>query len=139
MHTMNGYTKPYFMDDTGKVFRDETGNTDAGDTIPFEVEIGRNNFGTEQVKNLIGCYVETQGARGAQLMLAVEGGQYQVVAELEFNNQQVRFPGALRTGRDVSYKIVHNNSNDRPTLAGVSTYYSMLESILGGSTGGIRG
>jgi hypothetical protein len=26
-HTMNGYTKPYFTDETGRLFRDETGNT----------------------------------------------------------------------------------------------------------------
>lgn len=138
-YTMNGYTKPYFADDTGKVMRDETTNTDAGDTIPFEVEVGRNNFGTEQVKNLIGCYVETQGARGAQILLAVEGGQYQVVGEINTNNQQVVYPGTLKTGRDVSIKIAHNNAADRPVLVGISNYFSQLESILGGSTGGIHG
>jgi hypothetical protein len=49
-HTMNGYTKPYFTDETGRLFRDETGNLDNADPIPMEIEFGRNNLGTDQLK-----------------------------------------------------------------------------------------
>ncbi len=124
------------MDDTGKVFRDETTNTDAGDLIPFEVETGRENFGTEQVKNYLGCYVETQSARGALLYVSIDGTQYIQVAQITENNQQVLFPGNLKTGRDISYKLVHVNAGDRPVFVGISSYYSMLESTLGGSVAG---
>lgn len=139
MHEMTGYLKPYFTDDTGKVFRDNTGNTDAGSLIPFEVELGRTNFGTETVKNYIATYIETENARGAKVLVSIQGvtenPQYRELGQIQFPIDNIEFPSRFTTGRDISYKIVHMDIGDRPVLDGLATFYSELESGHGRNVG----
>lgn len=138
-YEQTGYKKTYFTDDTGKVFRDETGNTDAGDPIEFEVETGRLNFGQEQVKNYIGMYLETENARGARVMVSVAGidenPQYQSVGQIESTIQNITFKQNMTTGRDISVKITHMGPGDRPVLSGISIFSSLMESGYGRSVG----
>lgn len=128
-HTMHGYTKPYFIDETGRVFRDETGNLDHFDTIPFEVEIGRSNFGVEQLKNYLGCYVESESARTALLMASVDNGQFKDVGQIIKDVEKIDF--ANLKGRDINYKISHNDGGEPPVIDGIASYWSHLETGYG--------
>ena len=130
MHTMHGYTKPYFIDETGHVWRDETGNKDGEDTIPFEVELGRDQEGTPLKKNLIGCLAQTDNARGAQIFRSIDGGNWSDVGQVTENNQEFTFK-AGSIGRDVNYKIVHNDAGDAPSIDGIITYDSGEEVVFG--------
>lgn len=138
-YEMTGYRKTYFTDDTGKVFRDETGNTDAGDPIEFELQTGRLNFGQEQVKNYIGMYLETENARGARIMVSVAGidenPQFQSVGQVESTIQNTTFPQNMTTGRDIDVKITHMGPGDRPVISGISIFSSLMESGYGRSVG----
>lgn len=145
MHDGTGYFKPYFTDDTGKVFRDETGNSDGaypgfvGDPIEFEIETGRTNFGSELVKNYIGAYISSENARGARIKVSVHGvdenPQYQNVGQITGPISQITFPANMTTGRDISMKINHMDLGDRPIIDGISWFSSQMESGFGRSVG----
>lgn len=131
-YTMNGYTKPYFTDETGRLFRDETGNLDNFDPIPMEIEIGRDNLGTDQLKRFISVLVDSENARGATLQYALDGGSFQTLAQLTDNVQKVVFPqgGQQPEGRDIDYKVVHNDTGDSPIINGFTTYTSFSELVV---------
>lgn len=129
-HTMNGYTKPYFTDDTGRLYRDETGNLDDNDTIPMEIDLGRDNLGTDQTKGFMSALVNSENARGAQLQYSIDGGNFQTFAEQITNPVQgIIFPqgGQRLEGRDLDYKFVHNDGGDPPVLNGITTFRTLTE------------
>ncbi len=129
-HTMNGYTKPYFTDETGRLFRDETGNLDNFDTIPLEIELGRENFDTDQLKNYLSVLVDSEKARGVTLQYAMDGNtRFETLGQITDNVEKFTFPqrGQLIEGRDINYKFVHNESGDPAVLNGIVTYYSIGE------------
>lgn len=129
---MNGYTKPYFTDETGRLFRDETGNLDNFDPIPMEIEIGRDNLGTDQLKRFISVLVDSENARGAVLQYAIDGGNFQTLGQITDNVQKMIFPQNDQQieGRDVDYKIVHNDVGDPPIINGLTTYTSFAELVV---------
>lgn len=131
-HTMNGYTKPYFTDDTGRLFRDETGNLDNADTIPLEIETGRNNLGTNQTKGFHSILLDSENARGASLQYSVDGGTFQTLAERVTDRvQKMVFPqgGQLIEGRDISYRLVQNDGGDPAAFNGHTTYFTINEAF----------
>lgn len=130
-HTMNGYTKPYFTDDTGRLFRDETGNLDNADTIPMEVEVGRSNFGTDQTKNYASALVDSENARLGTLQYAIDNGAFRTLGQTTeaVTKMVFRQGGQLIEGRDVNYKFVHNDPGAPPVYNGQSTYHSVTEAI----------
>lgn len=131
-HTMNGYTKPYFLDETGRLFRDETGNLDNVDPIPMEIEYGRNNFGTDQKKVYNSILVDSEAARGAILQYSVDGKQHQTLGQIDERVTKLVFPqkGQLIEGRDINYRIVHNDTGDPSIINGLTTYFSLSEELI---------
>ena len=128
---MNGYTKPYFTDDTGRLFRDETTDLDNFDPIPMEIEFGRNNFGTDQKKVYASVLVDSENARGGTLQYSLDGGRFETLGQVTENIEKLIFPqgGQLVEGRDINYKFVHNDSGNPPTLNGITTYFNITEPI----------
>lgn len=130
--TINGYTKPYFTDDTGRLFRDETGILDNADPIPMEIEFGRNNFGTDQMKNYLSVLVDSEDARGASLQYSIEGGPFRTFGQITDTVQKLVFGQnqQMVQGRDINYKLVHNDKGSAPIINGIVSYYSLTESIV---------
>ena len=130
-HTMHGYTKLYFTDETGRLFRDETGNLDNIDSIPFEVESGRLNFGTNQEKVYHSVLIDSEKARGMTIQYSVDGGNFETLGEILDNVQKLTFPlgGQLVQGRDINYKYVHNSKGDPPVINGETTYFGITEAV----------
>lgn len=131
-HTMHGYFKPYFTDDTGRLFRDETGLLDNEDSIPMEIETGRTNFGTNQLKNYLSVICDSENAQGVIVQYSIDGRQYETLGQITENVQTFGFPqgGQEIRGKDISYKFVHNDKGDAPELNGLTTYYSVAESVV---------
>lgn len=131
-HTMNGYTKPYFTDETGRLFRDETTNTDNGDSIPMTVEWGRNNLGTDQLKRFMSALIDSENARGATLKYSIDSGPFITLCMITDNVQRVLFPvgGQQVEGRDIDYKITHNDAGEPPMINGISTYTTFAELVV---------
>lgn len=127
---MSGYTKPYFTDDTGRLFRDETGNLDNADTIPMEVEIGRDNLGLDQTKGFMSLLANSENAEGAQIQYSLDGSSWATFPDqITDPVQPVIFPqgGQRVEARDINYKIVHNDAGDAPVFNGITTYYTLSE------------
>lgn len=130
-HTMNGYTKPYFTDETGRLFRDETGNLDNNDTIPMEIEFGRNNFSTDQLKGYISVLADSENARGAIIQYSLDNGPFNTLGQLVDTSTKLSYPTTRpQEGHDINYKIVHNDSGDAPAFNGLSTYFKINELIV---------
>ena len=125
---MHGYTKPYFLDETGRFFRDETGNLDHFDTIPMEIVIGRNNLGNELPKALAGVIVNSEKARGARITASVDNGEFLNLGELDRTNKRLDARN-LPEVHDVNYKISHNSPGEAPIINGITTYFSQTETL----------
>lgn len=135
-YSMNGYTKPYFTDETGRLFRDETGNLDNFDPVPMEIEIGRDNLGTDQLKRFISVLVDSENARGAVLQYSLDGGPFKTHDgwQITDNVQKLIFPQGDQQpeARDIDYKFVHNDAGDPPIINGLTTYTSFAELVVNG-------
>jgi hypothetical protein len=131
-HTMNGYTKPYFTDETGRLFRDETGNLDNADPIPMEIEFGRNNLGTDQLKQLISMLVDSESARGGIMQYSLDNGAFNTLGQTTGPTTKLVFPtnNQLREAHDINFKFVHNGQGDPPAFNGMSTYFKINELIV---------
>lgn len=131
---MNGYRKPYFTDETGRLFRDETGNLDNIDQIPMEIEIGRTNMGTDQIKCFGSVLVDSEQARGGSLQYSIDGGPFKTLGKIIDNVQKMKFPqsAGMIEGRDIDYKIVHNEKGDPPIINGLTTYFTVSEVSVNG-------
>jgi len=130
-HTMNGYTKPYFTDETGRLFRDETGNLDNFDTIPMEIEFGRNNFGTDQLKLYMTVLIDSENARGAILQAALDDGPFNTLGQLTEVSTKISIQTRqdAQEYRDINYKIVDNSLGDPTAVNGLSTIFKIQELV----------
>jgi len=133
-HTMHGYTKPYFTDELGNLFRDETTNRDHIDPIPMEVQLGRNNFGTDQTKRYLSVLVDSENARGAQLQYSIDGGAFRTLGQVNKNVEKLLFPtgGEIIEGRDIDFKFVHNETGDPGVWNGITTWWTLAEVSVNG-------
>lgn len=131
-YTMSGYTKPYFTDETGRLFRDETGNIDNADPIPMEIEFGRDNFNSDNIKKYIGVLVDSENARGALLKYSLDGGAFITLGQITNNIEKLTFPqgGQFVQARDINFKISHNDTGDPPVINGLTTYYGEVEMVV---------
>lgn len=125
-HKMHGYKKPYFIDETGRMFRDETGNLDHHDNIPFEVEWGRDNFGTELVKSYHSVTTDADRMESAVLHYSLDGKQFTNLGQLTEKIQSFNFPYGI-SGNDINYKYTHNDDGPGPILNGQQTFWSSME------------
>jgi hypothetical protein len=120
-HDESGVVKPYFLDDTGKMFMDETGNTDDGTPITTELELGRDNQTNEWKKRYQGCYVYGTNLAGATVKLALEGGEHVDRGQITGNVTKIAFPNTTE-GRDCNYLITNTNTGDAEQIEGIATY-----------------
>lgn len=132
LHEMNGYRKPYFTDENGYLFRDETGFTDFGNPIPMQVEIGRTNCGTEQGKNFLAVQVDSENARTGTLQYAIDGGDWLTLGQISDPIQSMAFPQLPKqvSGRDINFRFVHNDYGDPPIFNGLIVYFSIVEALV---------
>lgn len=131
LHTMHGYTKPYFTDETGRLFRDETGHLDNEDTIPMTIELGRDNFGTNERKSYQTAVIDSEAARGAIIQYSIDGGEFQTLGQVTNLVTVLPFParGQQITGRDINYRVVHNQKGSQAIINGINTYFNSIEGM----------
>jgi hypothetical protein len=130
----SGYKKLYFLDDTGKMFVDNTGNLDDTATIPFSVKYGRNNSGTIMSKTYSGWWVIGQNLAGLKANVTVNGQPTPIeipvkvydnnYAELEVGNKTV-------AGRDINLHLSHNGKGDPIAIEGYVPFLAAEERNFG--------
>jgi hypothetical protein len=127
---MHGYTKPYFIDDTGRLFRDETGLKDHHDSIPFELTLGEHDFNEDLSKVYSGVIVDSEYAQSARVAYSIDGNDYKPLGQLDATSKKFIFPHDAR-GRKIQYQFTHNDTGQAPAINGISTLYSSEENNLG--------
>jgi len=132
MHTMNGFTKPYFTDENGYLFRDETGLTDAGNSIPMMVEFGRTNCGTEQAKIFESCLVNSERSRTGIMQYRLDNGNWETIGQITDPVGELNFglSPERRTGHDINLRFTHNSTGDPPFFNGWTLYFNMVQDIV---------
>lgn len=129
---MNGYTKPYFTDENGYMFRDETGLTDAGLTIPALLEFGRTNCGTEQAKIFESVLIDSERTRTGIMQYQLDGGNWETLGQIteEIGELNFNLGTQKKIGHDINLRFTHNNQGDPPYFNGWSIYFNSVQSIV---------
>ena len=116
---MHGLEKPYFGDDTGRFYRDETGLTDNGKPIHFLIETKRYHLGLpEETKTMRRAYIHTQDGHQAIVTVIVDGKDTDIKAQLDKNITSVDL-GDIQ-GRDIAFRVTQNNGGEPVVYIGVS-------------------
>lgn len=131
-HTMNGFTKPYFTDENGFMFRDETGLTDNGNSIPMMVEFGRTNCGTEQAKIFEAALIDSERTRTGLMQYQLDGGNWATLGQITEDIGELNFNLAVdkKIGHDINLRFTHNNVGDPPYFNGFTLYFNSVQSIV---------
>ena len=130
---MNGFTKPYFTDENGYLFRDETGLTDNGQSIPMMVEFGRTNCGTEQAKIFGAALINSERSRTGVVQYSLDGGDWHTLGQIQEGIVELQFPQnnpELNTGHDINLRFSHNSAGDPPYFNGFTLYFNSYQSIV---------
>lgn len=131
-HTMNGFTKPYFTDENGYLFRDETGLTDAGNSIPMMLEFGRTNCGTEQAKIFAAALIDSERTRTGLMQYQLDAGNWETLGQITEDIGELIFPGRdqNKTGHDINLRFTHNNPGDPPYFNGWTIYFNNVQTLV---------
>lgn len=132
MHTMNGYRKPYFTDENGYLFRDETGLTDNGNSIPMMIEFGRTNCGTEQGKVFASVQIDSERTRTGIMQYKLDNGGWNTLGQITEDIQTLTFPAkdVTKLGHDINMRFTHNNLGDPPYFNGWVLYFNNKQSLV---------
>lgn len=131
IHEMNGLRKPYFVDENGYLFRDETSFTDFGQSIPLSVEIGRTNCGTETSKTFLSIQVDSENARAGIIQYQLDGNDWLTLGQIKDQIQTLPFPQGISAtiARDINFRFVHNDFGDPPIFNGLTVYFIITENL----------
>jgi len=119
---MHGYEKVYCGDDTGRVFRMDTGMSDHNKPIPFILETKRfNQNSPENVKTYRRAYVYTKNGMMANISYSVDGKEWVTVGRLNKSLSVVNL-GEAR-GNDIAFRISQNDIGEGVSILGLSLSY----------------
>ena len=119
LYKMHGYEKVYIGDETGRVFRLDTGYSDNTKPIPFIIETKRFNQSLpEEVKTYRRAYVYTKNGQLANFSYSVDGKEWQTVGRLSKSLTPIDLHEAK--GNDISFRISQNDIGEGVSLIGIS-------------------
>lgn len=122
LHKMHGLEKIYFGDETGRVFRGDTGNTDNGKSIPFLVETKRvHQDRPEERKKYRRLYVYTKNGQNAIASISLDGKDFTTVGQLNKNFTVIELGD--REGNDISLRVTQNDKGEACWLLGWSVIW----------------
>ena len=128
-----GVLKPYFFAEDGRLYIDETGDTDGGVAIPMEAGTGRDMFGSEQIKVFTGILIFSEQANGLKVMVSVDGDQMKTVGRIDRSVCYLAFPengdNKLKRGVSVDWQVIGSIKGAPPKVEGAVVYYSVEENI----------
>jgi hypothetical protein len=128
-----GENKPYFFSTDGYLYIDDTGNLDHTSAIPLEINIGRDQFGSEQLKKFDAMFIYSHDAAGMTIKASVGTGQAQTMGQIQEDEQYLKFPergeDALKRGTTLDIALYGASKGDPPYVQGIVTYFSVEEEV----------
>lgn len=128
-----GENKPYFFSTDGYLYVDDTGNLDHNSAIPLEINIGKDQFGSEQLKKFDAVFIYSKDAAGMAVKGSVGDGQALTLGQIEKDEQYIKFPergeDQLKRGTTLDLSLYGSTKGDPPYVQGAVTYFSVEEDI----------
>jgi len=131
---ISGYKKLYFLDNTGKLYVDDTGDLDDTTTIPFMVRYGRNNSGTIFAKTYTGYYIIGQNLSGTRVRVYINGRPDPIeltATKLEDGYLQATVGNKTVSGRDITLEVSHNGKGSPIAIEGYVPFLAAEETKFG--------
>lgn len=130
---ISGYQKPVFFSDDGYVYHDENGNLDHDKIIPFEVDTGRDNFGSEKLKKYEGMMIYSRGATGMEVKVTVDTGDPITVGKITGPECYIKFPASgedqLPEGTSAKAKLTNAQKGDPEVIEGIIWDFNVREQV----------
>lgn len=122
LHKMHGHEKIYFGDDTGRVFRDNTTNTDHGKSIPFLIQTKRQHQNApEMIKTYRKLYIHSENGQNATVYISIDGGAWKSYGQLDKEFTVINL-GDIK-GKDIALQVAQNDKGVGCWLLGWEVMY----------------
>jgi len=134
---ISGKNRMYALTDTMTIYREDEGNTDAGDIIPFMIQYGQRDYGTSFKKGLKGLFVSGSSISGANIQIArppkVAKTEFVTVGELKEPITKIAI-GDTKDLNDHNFnvRISHASDGEPQSIDLLDMHYEMQESTFGG-------
>lgn len=109
-YTYNGESHPHFFDEVGQLWVDEEGQDDNGEIIPFEAEIGDDDFGVDELKAYHGIKVWSENVAACKVFVSIDRGEFIDCGQLTKHTQAIQFPPKLPKGTTINIRFVDSSS-----------------------------
>lgn len=134
---ISGKNRMYALTDTMTIYREDEGNTDAGDIIPFMIQYGQRDYGTSFKKALKGFFVSGTGVSGANVQIArppkVTKAEFTTVGQLEEPITKIAI-GDTKDLNDYNFnvRISHASDGEAQSIDLLDMHYELQETTFGG-------
>jgi hypothetical protein len=95
----------------------------------MEIEFGRNNFSTDQLKQYIAVRIDSENARGGILQYSLDNGAFNTLGQATDFHENLLPNYPSQEGHDINYKFVQNDGGDPAAFNGLSTTFKIQELI----------
>lgn len=127
--------KPHFFDEHGQMWVDETGNDDNGSAIVFDVTLGDDNFGIDEVKKYVGVKVYSDNSAATKVQIYIDRGEAIDVGELTKPVQSIGFdPNDVPTGTLFNMRFINSATGDPVQIEKATVYYNREEDTFRATT-----
>lgn len=126
-YTYNNTAKLHFFDEKGQFWVDEQGTDDNGIAIPFEAEIGDDNFGIDEIKNPVGIKVYSKNAAGTKVFVSVDGeDEEREVGQITKRIDSIAI-NSVPKGVTFNFKFKSTMLGDTPQIEKATVWYNPEE------------
>jgi hypothetical protein len=126
-----GEDRVYFFSDNGYLYYEHDGNLDDDKIIPYEFDLGEDNFGTQQLKSYDGMFVYSKNAIGTTIKASVSGGDFRTVGQITQDEEYIKFSengdNKLPEGTTIRIKYANATKGDAPLIRGHIVYFNARE------------
>lgn len=134
---ISGKNRMYALTDTMTIYREDEGNNDAGDVIPFMVQYGQRDYGTSFSKGLKGLFVIGSSISGANIQVARPPKnvktEFSTIGQLTEPVTKIAI-GDTRNLNDHSFnvRISHASDGEAQVIDVLDMHYELQETTFGG-------
>lgn len=133
-----GFIKPYFVSSDGYLYQDNFGWVDGVDTNPIRLmaHYGKVNYGSENIKKFIGCFIYAQQAQGLKVLASVDDSSLKTIGELsEKGGTMITYPvlGSEVLAEGSTIDITINGAINGPPqiIESFIDYYGFIDTLVG--------
>lgn len=134
---ISGKNRMYGITDTMTIYREDEGNLDDTDIIPYMIQYGQRDYGTSFKKGLKGLFVAGTGITGANVQIARPPKsvktEFITVGELKEPITKIAIGDTLdMSDHNFNVRISHASDGEAQSIDLLDMHYELQESTFGG-------